>query len=67
MCKNSMYSISCSCGKYEREINRPIKVRLEEHLTAVIRGETIESGMLDHVWKVKYAYQPLWKDGIRHD
>ena len=40
MIKNCFYSIPCSCGKiYKGETGRPLKVQLEEHQKAVVRGE----------------------------
>ena len=40
MTKNCVCSIPCSCGKiYKCETGLPLKVRLEEHRKAVIRGE----------------------------
>lgn len=55
-----MYSVPCSCGKeYKYEISRPIKVKLEEHRKAVMRRETMKSGMADHVWRKIRSHQPL--------
>ena len=63
MIKNCVHSIPCSCGKiYKDEIGRPLKVRLEEHRKAVVRGEIEKSGMADHIWKEKGNYLPLWKE-----
>ena len=57
MIKNS---IPCSCGKtYKGETGRPLKVRLEEHGKAVVRGEIEKSGMADHIWKEKGNHLPL--------
>ena len=54
MTKNSVYSIPCSYGKiYKGETGRPLKVRLEEHRKAVVRGEIEKSGMANHIWKEK--------------
>ena len=61
MIKNCLYSIPCSCGKIcEGEIGRLLKVRLEEHRKAVVRGEIEKSGMADHIWKEKRNHLPLW-------
>ena len=61
MTKNCVYSIPCSFGKiYQGETGRPLKVRLEEHRKAVIRGEIAKSGMADHIWKEKGNQLPLW-------
>ena len=61
MTKNCVYSILCSCGKiYKGETGRPLKVRLEEHQKAVVRGEIEKSGMADHIWKKKGNHLPLW-------
>ena len=61
MIKNYVYSIPCSCGKiYKGETGRPLKVRLEEHRKAVVRGEIEKSGMVDHIWKEKGKHLPLW-------
>lgn len=50
--KNRVYSTPCNCRKkYKSETIRPLKVRLEEHRIAVIRGETVKLVMADHVWK----------------
>ena len=38
----------------------PLKIRLEEHWKAVVRGEIEKSGMADHIWKEKGNYLPLW-------
>ena len=58
---NCVYSIPCSCGKiYKGEKCRPLKVRLEEHRKAVVRGEIEKSGMADHIWKEKGNHLPLW-------
>ena len=63
MTKNCIYSIPCSCGKvYKGETCRPLKVRLEEHRKAVVRGETEKSGMADHIWNVKGNHLPLWDE-----
>ena len=59
--KNYVYSIPCSCGKiYKGETGRPLKVRLEEHQKAVVRGEIEKSGMADHIWQEKGNHLPLW-------
>ena len=61
MTKNCVYSIPCSCGKiYKGETGRPLKVRLEEHRKAVVRGEIEKSGMADHIWKENGNHLPLW-------
>ena len=39
---------------------RPLKVRLEEHRKAVVRGEIKKSGIVDHIWKEKGNHLPLW-------
>ena len=60
MTKNCVYSISCSCGKiYKGETCRPLKVRLEEHRKAVVRGEIEKSSMGDHIWREKRNHLPL--------
>ena len=52
MIKNCVYSIHCSFGKiYKGETGRLLKVRLEEHRKAVVRGEIEKSGMVDHIWR----------------
>ena len=64
MTKNCVYSILCSCGKiYKGETGRPLKLMLEEHRKAVIRGEIEKSGMADHIWKEKGNHLPL-KDKV---
>ena len=61
--KNCVYSILCSCGKiYKGETGCPLKVRLEEHLKAVVRGEIEKLGMADHIWKEKRNHLPLWDE-----
>ena len=61
MTKNCVYSIPCSCGKiYKGETGRPLKVRLEEHRKAIVRGEIEKSGMADHIWKENGNHLPLW-------
>ena len=61
--KNCVYSIPCSCGKvYKGETCRPLKIRLEEHCKAVIRGEIEKSGMADHIWRKKGNHLPLWEE-----
>ena len=51
MIKNCVYSVHCSCGKiYKGETGHPLKVRLEEHRKAVVRGEIEKSGKADHIW-----------------
>ena len=63
MIKNCVYSITCSCGKtYKGETGRPLKVRLEEHRKAVVRGEIEKSGITDHIWKEKGNHLPLWDE-----
>ena len=63
MIKNCVYSILCSCGKiYKGETGRPLKVKLEEHRKAVVRGEIEKSGMVDHIWKEKGNHLPLWDE-----
>ena len=59
--KNCVYSIPCSCKIYKSERGHPLKVRLEEHRKAVVRGEIEKSGMADHIWKEKGIHLPLWK------
>ena len=50
----TVYSIPYSGGKiYKGETGRPLKVRLEEHRKAVVRGEIEKSGMADQIWKEK--------------
>ena len=52
MTKNCMYSMPCTCGKvYKGETCCSLKVRLEEHRKAVVRGEIEKSGIADHTWK----------------
>ena len=46
---------------YKGETGRPLKVRLEEHKKAVIRGETNKSGVAEHIWKEKGNHMPLWE------
>ena len=59
MIKDCIYSIPCSCGKiYEGETGHPLKVRLEEHRKAVVRGEIEKSGIADHIWKEKGNHLP---------
>ena len=61
MTKNCVYSIPCSCGKiYKGEAGRPLKVRLEEHREAVVRGEIEKLSMADQIWKEKENHLPLW-------
>ena len=68
MTKNCVYSIPCSCGKiYKGETGRPLKVRLEEHRKAIVRGEIEKSGRpyMEGKWK------SLWDkveiiDGAEH-
>ena len=56
-----LYSIPCSCGKiYNGETGRPLKVRLEEHQKAVVRGKIERSGVAYHIWKEKGNHLPLW-------
>ena len=43
----------------KKEINRPLKVRLQEHQKAVTRGEVEKSGVTDHIWREKEGYCPL--------
>ena len=63
MTKNCVYSTPCSCGKiYKGETGRLLKVRLDEHRKAVVRGEIEKSGMADHIWKVKGNHRPLWDE-----
>ena len=58
MTKNCVYSIPCSCGKiYKGETGRPLKVRLEEHRKATVRGEIERS---DHIWRGNGNHVPLW-------
>ena len=61
--KNCVYSIPCSHGKiYKGETGCLLKVRLEEHQKAVVRGEIEKSGMADHIWKEKRNHLPLWNE-----
>ena len=61
MTKNCVYSIPCSFGKiYKGETGRPLKVRLEEHRKAIVRGEIEKSGMADHISKENGNHLPLW-------
>ena len=61
MTKNCIYSIPCNYGKvFKGERCSPLKVRLEEHRKAVVRGEIEKSGMADHIWKEKGNHLPLW-------
>ena len=61
MTKNCVYSIPCTCGKiFKGETGRPLKVRLEEHRKAVVRGEIEKSGMTEYIWKDKGNHLPLW-------
>ena len=63
MTKNCVYSLPCSCGKtYKGETCRPLKVRLEEHYKAGVRGEIEQSGMADHIWREKGNHLPLWEE-----
>ena len=61
--KNCVYCIPCSCGcVYKGKTGRPLKVRLEEHKKAVIRGETNKSGVAEHIWSVKGSHMPNWEE-----
>ena len=61
MIKNCVYSIPCSCGKiYKGEACRLLRVKLEEHRKAVVRGEIEKSVMADYIWKEKGNHLPLW-------
>ena len=61
MTKNCVYSIACSCGKiYKGETGHPLKVKLEEHRKAVVRGEIERSGVAHHIWKEKGNHLPIW-------
>ena len=63
MIKNCVYSIPCSCLKiYKGETGRPLKVRLEEHLKAAVRGEIEKSGIVDHIWTEKGNHLLLWDE-----
>ena len=63
MIKNCVYFIPRSCGKVNKgETGQPLKVRLEEHRKAVIRGEIENSGMADLIWKEKGNHLPLWDE-----
>ena len=54
-------SIPCSSGKiYKGETGRSLKVRLEKHRKAVVRGEIEKLGMADHIWREKGNHLPLW-------
>ena len=54
MTKNCVYSIPCSCGKvYQGETCHPLKVRVEEHRKARVRGEIEKPGMADHIMEGK--------------
>ena len=64
MIKNCVYSFPYSCGKiYKGKTGGPLKVRLEKHRKAVVRGEIEKSGMADHIWKEKGNHVPL-KDEV---
>ena len=63
MIKNCVYSIPRSCGKiYKSETGRTLKVRLEEHRKAVVRGEIEKSGMANHIWEGKGKHLPFWDE-----
>ena len=47
---------------YKGDICRQLKVRLEEHRKAVVRGEIEKLGMVDHIWKEKGNNLPLWDE-----
>ena len=52
---------TCSCCKiYKGETGRLLKVKLEEHRKAGVRGEIEKSGMADHIWKEKGNHLPWW-------
>ena len=52
MIKNYVYSIPYSCGRiYKGETGRSLKICLEEHRKAAVRGEIEKSGMAGHIWK----------------
>ena len=58
----TMYTIPCSCVKvYKGETCRPLKIRLEKHRKAVVRGEIEKLGMTDHIWKEKGNHLTLLK------
>ena len=61
MTKNYVDTTLCCCGKINKgETGRPLKVTLEEHRKAVVRGEIEKSVMADHIWKEKGTHLPLW-------
>ena len=63
MTKNCVYYIPCSCDEvYQGETCHPLKIRLEEHRKAVVRGELENLGMPDHIWKEKGNHLPLWDE-----
>ena len=45
---------------FKGETGFPLKVRVEEHRKAVVRGEIEKSGIADHIWKEKGNHLPLW-------
>lgn len=42
-----------------KNIKVKLKLSLEEYQKAVMRGETMKSGMADHVWRKKSSLQLL--------
>lgn len=59
-----MYLISCSCGReYKCETSHPLRVTMEEYWKGVVRGDTIKSGIADHLWKERNGHQPVeWSE-----
>lgn len=55
--QRTVFSIPCCSGEeYKGECSRVLKVRLNEHRKAVIKGATMQSGVVDHVWKEKFSH-----------
>ena len=57
MTKNYTYSIQYNGVKvYKGKTCCPLKIKLEEHLKAVVRGEIEKPNMTDHILKEKKPY-----------
>ena len=63
MIKINIAFLNISCGqRFKGETGRPLKLRLEEHRKAVVRGEIEKSGIADHIWKEKENHMPKWDE-----
>jgi hypothetical protein len=56
--KEIVYSIPCRCGKeYISETERPLITRVKENQTALKKGDTVTSKLVEYAWNLDHNFE----------